>query len=186
MATAVGIALAVVVVGLGALVLSRQSGPALMARLPGVLGRVLPRLVQGLMSGVHAAGRWPRLLPGAAWLMAGWVSAWAQFELYLRMYGATGNVNVWLFALSVIAFGAAVPSSPGAIGVFELAGTAGLRAIGYSAEVALSVAVTAHLIQIAVTGILGSWFLSREGESVAHLAREARNLARRAAQPRNA
>ncbi|HSB88449.1 MAG TPA: lysylphosphatidylglycerol synthase transmembrane domain-containing protein [Anaerolineales bacterium] len=185
MATAVGVALAVVVIGLGALVLSRRSGPALMARLPGVLGRVLPRLVQGLTSGVHAAGSFPRLLPGAAWLLAGWVAAWAQFELYLRTYGATGSPNVWLFALSVIAFGAAVPSSPGAIGVFELAGSAGLRALGYPAEVALSVAVTAHLMQIAVTGILGSWFLSREGESVAHLAREATDLARRVAQPRS-
>ncbi len=182
MATAVGIALAIAVTVLAALVLSRRTGPAMLARLPGVAGRVLPRLAQGLTTGVHAAGRLPRLLPGALWLLAGWGTAWLQLELYLQTYSATGNPTVWLFALSVIAFGAAVPSSPGAIGVYELAGTAGLRASGYPAEIALSVAVTAHVVQIAVTAVLGSWFLVREGESVPHLAQAARELARRAAE----
>ena len=186
LATGVGIALALGVTILAVLVISRRIGQAMLARLPGVAGRVLPRLVQGLTTGVHAAGRWPRLLPGALWLLAGWAMAWIQLELYLRMYGTTGSPTVWLFALSVIAFGAAVPSSPGAIGVFELAGSAGLRACGYPAETALSVAVTVHVTQIVVTGLLGSWFLAREGESVARLAQAARELARRAGESRSA
>lgn len=186
MATGVGIALALGVAVLGGLVLSRRIGPGLLARLPGAAGRVLPRLAHGLTTGVQEAGRWPRLVPGALWLLAGWGMAWTQLELYLRMFGVSGSPTVWLFALSIIAFGAAVPSSPGAIGVFELAGTAGLRAVGYPAEIALSVAVTIHVIQIAITGMLGSWFLAREGESVAHLARAARDLARRAAESRSA
>lgn len=178
-ATGVGVALAVGVAILAALILSRRAGPAILARLPGAAGRLLPRLVRGITAGVQSAGTLPRLLPGALWLLAGWVCAWIQLELILRMYGTTGSPTVWLFALSVIAFGGAVPSSPGAVGVYELAGSAGLRAVGYPAEVALSVAVTIHVTQILVTGLLGGWFLAKEGESIADLARAARGLARR-------
>ena len=178
-ATGVGVGLALGVAVLAALILSRRAGPPILARLPGVAGRLLPRLVRGLTAGVQSAGTLPRILPGALWLLAGWMCAWIQLELFLRMYGTTGSPAVWLFALSVIAFGGAVPSSPGAVGVYELAGSAGLRAVGYPAEVALSVAATVHVTQILVTGLLGGWFLAKEGESIADLARAARSLARR-------
>lgn len=183
MATGVGVALTVGVVIVAALLLSRRTGPAILSRLPGAAGRSLPRIAEGLMNGLYTAGNLPRLVPGALWLLAGWIVAWIQLELYLRMFGATGNPVVWMFALSVIAFGGAVPSSPGALGVYELAGSAGLRAVGYATEVALSVAVTAHVTQIVVTGVLGGWFLAREGETLAHLARAAQALVWRPAEP---
>ncbi|HET7009315.1 MAG TPA: lysylphosphatidylglycerol synthase transmembrane domain-containing protein [Anaerolineales bacterium] len=181
-ATGVAIGLAVGLAAIVILILSPQSGPALFSRLPGTLGRTLPRLARGLADGLKASGSPRRLIPGAAWLFLGWVVAWLQFELYLRLFGVTGNPTVWLFSLGVIAFGAAVPSSPGAVGVLELAGSAALRAVGYSPEVALGVSATLHLVQIGVTAVLGGWFLSREGQSIGDLARAARDLARRPAE----
>jgi hypothetical protein len=181
-ATGVGVALAVAIAGLLGLLLSRRTGPAVLARLPGIAGRGLPRLARGLTDGLYVAGSPRRLLPGLAWLLSGWVVAWLQFEVYLRLFGASGNPTVWLFCLSVIAFGGAVPSSPGAVGVYELAGSAALRALGYSPEFSLSVAAGSHLVQIATTAVLGGWFLSREGQSVSDLARAARELARKPAE----
>jgi uncharacterized membrane protein YbhN (UPF0104 family) len=178
----VGLGLAAGLAGLVVLFLSRRTGPEMLSRLPGAAGRILPRLVRGLTEGLHAAGRPRRLVPGLVWLLAGWVAAWLQFEVYLRLFGATGSPAIWMFSLSVIAFGGAVPSSPGAVGVYELAGSAALRAAGFSPEVALSVAAASHLVQITTTAILGGWFLAREGQSITDLVRAARDLARRPAE----
>src|SRR3972149_4682654 len=97
------------------------------------------------------------------------------------MFGAHGSLGVSLFSLGVIALGGAVPSSPGAVGVYELAGVAALTLLGYSRAVSLGLVITGHLVQYSLVLLLGGIFLAREGRSVGDLARAARSLVLRPA-----
>ena len=77
----------------------------------------------------------------------------------------------WVVAL---AFAVAVPSSPGFIGIFQLAGQQALVlpfGAKYDASTALAITITAHLTYYLLTtglGIVGLWQL---GESFGHLGR---------------
>ena len=184
---------ATVVVGLGlvlfaaALILAlryRASWLAHLRRLPGSLAGRVAGVAERFFFGLEDARRGARLGPALLWLLLGWACAWIQIEIYLRMFGAQGSLGVSLFTLGVIALGGAVPSSPGAVGVYELAGVAALRFLGYPREVALGVVVTAHLVQYSLTGVLGAAALSREGRSLGDLARAARGLVLRPAESR--
>jgi len=81
-----------------------------------------------------------------------------------------------LFVPGVIAFGSALPPSPGAIGVFEIAAVAGLLVFGYERETALSIAILWHGMQLLTTAILGGWGLSRQGRSLGDLIRKVQSL----------
>jgi len=51
------------------------------------------------------------------------------------------------------------PSSPGALGVYEAAVVGALQLFGVDASVALAMAITTHLLQYAITGVLGVYGL---------------------------
>ena len=138
-------------------------------------------IAERFLIGLEEARKGARLGRAFLWLLLGWACAWIQILIYLRMFGAEGSFAVSVFCLGVIALGGAVPSSPGAVGVYELAGVAALTFLGYSREVALGVVVTAHLVQYSLTVILGAAALSREGRSLGDLARAARGLVLRPA-----
>lgn len=176
---------AAIAVGLGVIVLGALLFLALrtrgvwvrwLGRLPTPFGDRLSGLLSRFFYGLDEARRGRALLPAMAWLLLGWVCAWVQFQVYLRMYGVQGSLAVSLFGLGVIALGGAVPSSPGAVGVIELAGVAGLMFLGYGREVALGTVVAAHVVQYSTTVVLGSIAMAREGHSLGDLARAARRL----------
>ena len=177
-------------VGLGLLLLAlvlvlalryRASWLARMRRLPSSLAGRVAGIAERFFVGLEEARRGARLGRAVLWLLLGWAVAWIQIRIYLRMFGAEGSLAVSVFCLGVIALGGAVPSSPGAVGVYELAGVAALTFLGYPREVALGVVVTAHLVQYSLTVLLGAAALSREGRSLGDLARAARGLVLRPA-----
>ncbi len=78
----------------------------------------------------------------------------------------------WLWAvvtLTISALGMSAPSSPGALGVYEAAVVGALHLFGVDASVALAMAITTHLLQYLVTGVLGIYGLIRDGESLLNL-----------------
>jgi uncharacterized protein (TIRG00374 family) len=119
------------------------------------------------------------LLKAAFWSLMAWATTWLQLWILLAMFGIHGSLIVSLFVSGVIAFGAAIPSSPGAIGVFELSAVAGLLVFGYLREVALSFAIVTHILQLCMTGIFGAWALAREGRTILDLAAKTQNFFRR-------
>ncbi len=181
---------ATVVVALGLLLLAvalilalryQEAWLARLRRLPSTLASRVAGIGERFLAGLEEARRSARLGPALGWLLLGWACAWIQILIYLRMFGAEGSLAVSVFCLGVIALGGAVPSSPGAVGVFELAGVAALTFLGYPREVALGVVLTAHLVQYSLTVLLGAAALSREGRSIGDLARAARGLVLRPA-----
>jgi uncharacterized protein (TIRG00374 family) len=171
-----GLGLLLIALGLLLVIRYRSVWLVRLRRFPGRLAARIADVAERFALGVDEARKGARLRPALLWLLLGWACAWVQIEVYLRMFGAQGSAGVSVFSLGVIALSAAVPSSPGAVGVFELAGVAALSFLGYSREVALGVVVAAHLVQYSLTVVLGAIALSREGRSLGDLARAARGL----------
>lgn len=156
----------------------------LLARLPGPLGRRLARLFGEFSGGLDLFRSPQRLLLAGFWSLAAWATNWAQLWLLLRAFGQEAPFPLLLFVSGITAFGAAVPSSPGAVGVYELSTVAGLLVFGVPREVALSVAILAHGVQLAGTGLLGAYALARDGETLLGLAARAQSLVAARQEPR--
>jgi uncharacterized membrane protein YbhN (UPF0104 family) len=81
----------------------------------------------------------------------------------MRAFFPEGKFLWATFALGVVALGVAAPSSPGALGVYELAVVGALALFGVDPAAALAYALTTHLTQYLITTVLGSIGLFRDG-----------------------
>ncbi len=79
-----------------------------------------------------------------------------------------------MIVLRVAPLGIAAPSSPGAVGVFELSVVGALSVFRQDPSTALALAITLHVLQVMLTGLLGAAALARDGESIFGLYRELR------------
>jgi hypothetical protein len=135
-------------------------------------GRIVPPLIAGLA--VLTDGR--RFLWALLWLTLDWAIAIFQYYVLIRAFIPEATLLWASFALMVAALGIAAPSSPGGVGVFEAAIVGALALFGVEASVALAAAITAHLIQYLVTGVLGAYALFKDGESLTGLYRRVRQI----------
>jgi uncharacterized protein (TIRG00374 family) len=130
------------------------------------IGRTqLPRFISGLSVLTDTS----RFLRTIAWMIVNWGIALVQYYLLLLAFFPNGEFLWAAFSLAVTALGIAAPSSPGAVGVFELATVAALSVFGLSTSVALAYALTAHLLNYLITGVLGAYALARDGETISGL-----------------
>ncbi|RPI80157.1 MAG: hypothetical protein EHM41_23290, partial [Chloroflexi bacterium] len=79
-------------------------------------------------------------------------------------------------SMGVLALGAAAPSSPGAIGVYELTLIGALSLFDVNTSAAFAFAVTSHLLAYIMYGTLGAFALARDGETLSGLYQSARDL----------
>ncbi len=169
-----GLFSAVLVLALGAALSQRKNLAGLLARLPGAgPWKDLRAQADDFIAGLEIMRRPPRLGLAALWSAAAWATAWVQLALLMAMFGLHGSLIVSLFVAGVVAFGAALPSSPGALGVHEASAVLGMLVFGYHREAALSVAIVWHGLNLGLTALFGAWALARDGESVTELAAKA-------------
>ncbi len=175
----VGAILVLIALTLALLLTQRQRLIRLLSRLPGTGYWGLDHAADEFIKGLELLLNTGRLLRATFWSLIAWGTAWLQIWLLLRMFGVSGSIVISLFVSGVIAFGAALPSSPGAVGVYELSAIAGLMVFNLPREIALSFAVVAHILQIALTGGLGAWALAREGQTLMGLAAKTQTFIRK-------
>jgi uncharacterized protein (TIRG00374 family) len=179
-----GIALTIailVVVGLVVLYLlarHRDWALALFQRLTARFPRLQQRGAQflaSLFSGLSVLTQGGLFLKVLAWMVFNWGIAFVQFYLLLLAFFPQVQ-PVWvLFGLGAVAFGNAIPSLPGAVGTFEGAFAGALTIVSGDESAALAAALTAHLINYLMTGVIGLFALAREGETLAGIYRQLRN-----------
>jgi glycosyltransferase 2 family protein len=104
-----------------------------------------------------------------------WAIAIGEFFLLLLAFFPQARLLWSLFGLGAVAFGNAVPSLPGAIGTYEAALGGALTLLSGDQSTALAAALTAHLTGYLVNGVLGTYALSREGETLMGVYRQLRN-----------
>jgi uncharacterized protein (TIRG00374 family) len=109
-------------------------------------------------------------------MLLNWGIALIQFFILLRGYLPTAQLLWAAFTLAVMALGVAAPSSPGAVGVLEASVIGALSVFGLDPSVTLAVALTAHLSNYLTTGLIGAYALARDGQSLAGLYRDVRQI----------
>ena len=121
-----------------------------------------------------------RFLRIVLYMILNWGLAILQYYVFLKAFSPTASLLQSSFALGVASLGIAAPSSPGSIGVFELAVVTGLAVFSLTPTLALAYALTMHFLGILTTGILGSIGLARDGETLSSLYNRARSVTRKA------
>lgn len=134
-----------------------------------VFARVLPeawaerllRILEGLLSGLDALKSPGRLWRITAWSVVHWVAAAGSYWLAFVAFDIPAHFTAALLLQSLIAFGVAIPSSPGFFGPFEAVTRAVLAIYGVPAAQAVSYAVAYHIAVFIPISALGLWSLSR-------------------------
>jgi uncharacterized protein (TIRG00374 family) len=162
--------------GLAALWVLRRN-PAwierLVTHLPG--GRASwGRTWQSFHDGLQVLGDPRRFLVSLFWMASTWMLAGVEYWLVLRSVYPPARLSWAFFMLAVSLLGGAIPSSPGAFGVFEAAGVAALAVFGVPAAPALAASLLIHGMVYAIGSLFGAIALAGEGESLASLVRQAR------------
>ncbi len=108
------------------------------------------------------------------WMILDWSISIFQFYLVLLAFFPIPQPIWALFGLGAVAFGNAVPSLPGAIGTYEAALGGALALASGDQATALAFALVSHLFNYIVTGVIGAYALSTEGETLLGLYRQLR------------
>jgi len=110
------------------------------------------------------------------WIALNWMIAVLQFFVLVRAFLPQAPLLWGSFTLAAMAFGVAAPSSPGAVGVMEAAIIGALSLFGVDPSTGLAIAVTAHLTNYLLTGLIGGYGLVQDGMSLSSIFRDLRNV----------
>jgi len=145
-------------------------------RIP-VMGRLLkPQQLNALFEGLAVLVDGWRFLRVLMWMVINWGIAILQFYVLMRAFYPQAELVWATLTLGVMAFGVAVPSSPGAMGVLELSIIGALSVFGVDPSTALATALTAHLTNYLLTGLIGAYAFLKDGLSLTGVFRDVRKI----------
>jgi hypothetical protein len=110
------------------------------------------------------------------WMLFNWAVAIFQFYALMRAFFPEAQLVWATLTLGVMALGIAVPSSPGAVGVLEIAIMGALSVFGVDPSTALAAALTAHLTNYLITGLIGAYAFFKDGLTLAGVFRDVRGI----------
>ena len=139
-----------------------------------ILQKIGSHHIAAFLSGLEVLTDGKRFLKAVLWGSLNWGIALVQYYIFMLAFFPEGKFLWATFALGVVALGVAAPSSPGALGVYELAVVGSLALFGADPAVALAYALTTHLTQYLITTILGSIGLFRDGLTLTGVYQRAR------------
>jgi len=139
--------------------------------------RVMPRrwaaravgFLEGLLGGLDALKSPRRFALVVVWSLVLWLVSAASYWLASMALGLQVPASSALLLQGLIAFGVAIPSSPGFFGPFEAVTRATLGLYGVAATQAVTYAVAYHLAVFVPISLLGLWSLSRAHVHLADL-----------------
>lgn len=142
---------------------------AMMHLVRAITTRVLPprwaeratEALEGLIAGLDALKSIPRLVWTLFWSFMVWGTFAVSFWLAFPAFDLRAPWSAALLLLTLIAFGVAIPSTPGFFGPFEAAARVAFAAYGLDATSAVSYAVGYHLATFLPITLLGMWSLGR-------------------------
>lgn len=116
--------------------------------------KIKPLILRAL-NGLVMISQPKTLITALFWIICTWIF-WVLM-LFYAILKIHPEAPLWwaLFTEGIIALGIALPSAPASLGVYEGSFVFALSQFGIDNETALSTAIILHLIQIAVTTILG-------------------------------
>jgi hypothetical protein len=142
----------------------------------GFLSRLGKQVLPSFLSGLQVLTEPGRFLRAGAWFLLNISVAIVQFTILLLAFFPHARALWAIFCLAVSSLGVALPSSPGGLGVFEGAVVGALAVFHLDSSKALTYAFTMHFWNYIVTGLLGSYALAHDGESILHLYDQVRRV----------
>ena len=115
-----------------------------------------------------------RFIGAVGWMILNWGVTIAQFYVVMAAFFPDPEPLWAAFSVAVAAIGIAVPSSPGAVGVLELSIVGSLALFGLDPAISLAFALSLHIIQYLVIGVLGTYAFVKDGVSLMELYRRVR------------
>jgi uncharacterized protein (TIRG00374 family) len=103
------------------------------------------------------------------WMGASWFSWFVIYNVMIRQILPSAPLWAGAFIGAILALGAAIPSAPAALGVYEASMVAAVVVLGGDESSALAYAIIMHFMQFISVGIFGIWGLIREGQSLQSL-----------------
>jgi uncharacterized protein (TIRG00374 family) len=100
------------------------------------------------------------------WMAVTWSLGAAAYFVLLRAFVPEAQPWWMAFTLGAVSLGAALPSAPASLGVFEGAIVAALALLGVEVGTALAFAVTWHAFHVGVSLIIGLYGFAEEGDSL--------------------
>ena len=147
--------------GLGLCIAREDIGGRLVSALP--LGRFRP-LAADALARLRRQSSPGFLAAGAAWTVFFWMLGLGHFALVLN---GIAHLNLGIFQLLSVfmagVFAANMPSSPGALGVFEAAMVAALTWNGVEPEAAVAGTLVLRVFQYLPSTLAALWIMGREG-----------------------
>jgi uncharacterized protein (TIRG00374 family) len=148
------------------------------ARWPTLL-RIGGGRVTAFLTGLSVLTTGTLFFKAIAWSITNWLVALTQYYLLMLAFFPNANLLWAAFALGVAALGIAAPSSPGALGVLELSIVGALALFGLNSSTALAYAIVSHVFNYLSNGLLGSYALARDGESLTGLYQRVRRISQK-------
>jgi uncharacterized protein (TIRG00374 family) len=137
-------------------------------RLPFLPAEQLLARWKELLTGFVPLTHWRTATQVSVWSLIMWGTIIVSYWCVLRAFEPDGRVVEAAFMMVTLSFAVAVPSSPGFVGIFQLAGQQALMlpfGAKYGAAGALAISLTAHMVYYLPTTSLGLIGLWRLGES---------------------
>jgi len=135
-----------------------------------VTGAVLPRfkgtvgaLVHSLAAGLQVVREPARFFATFAWALVHWLVNALAFWFGFKAVGIAAPFTAALFVQGIIVIGVSVPSSPGFVGVFELAAKLALPVYGVDPAQAVTWAIGFHVLSYIPITVIGAWYFLRMG-----------------------
>jgi glycosyltransferase 2 family protein len=147
------------------------------------LNRVGGNILPAFLSGLSILTDGKRFLQAIGWMVFNWGLGILQYLVFLLAFFPEARLLWAGFSLGAASLGIAAPSSPGAVGVLELTLVAALSLFNLNPSFAFAFAVTAHFMNYLVIGILGAYALSKDGETLSGVYRQARSMLQKTANP---
>jgi len=132
------------------------------------IDKILPK-IEMVIDGFSILTNWRQFVSVLFWIIISWL-LWT-FILFYGINAIHSGVKFWwaIFTEGVLALGIALPSAPAGLGVLEGTMIAALSVFDINKEEALVIAVVIHLIQIAITTIIGFIAVMKQGESISDI-----------------
>ncbi len=141
-----------------------------------LVGRLLGGRAEAFMAGLAIVTDGRLFLKALGWSMFNWLLGAVQYYVLLWAFYPQARPLWAAFCLGAGSLGLAAPSSPGGLGVFEAAIVGALSVFDNNISKATAFALSTHLINYLLTGLLGSYALARDGETLAGLYKQLRAL----------
>ena len=142
---------------------------ALVRRVAPKFEQPIARFVKHAVGGLAVLKDARRFLAVLFWALLHWLVYALSIYVGFLAVGIHVPFTAALFVQGVVAIGVAFPSSPGFVGVFELASTLGLAVYGVPKELALSWALAYHGLSFIPITAMGAVYFARLGMSAGSL-----------------